>query len=186
MAQKISITKYKKIIMLILVVVAAIVCIAATYITEYNINKVTREDVFTTEMTKTYKSADEFLENFTEFKIVLDKVVEPYEETLGKHTFMIETEAAETSQLKSEIKVSIALGADWIKYISEIQNRNVTIGKDDQSITIKNIDTKFPAKSNLLFTPKVQPKLYAMVEWSEKDGYQYYTYLEFDYNEYAE
>ena len=186
MAQKISITKYKKIIMLILILVAVIICTAATYITEYNVNKVSREDVFTTEMTKTFKSFNEFKEgNFSKFEITLEKVVEPYDNTLGSHTFLIETTATETSQVKKTIKVSLALGADWVKYISDVDYKNITVGDINQKITIDNIDTKFPIKGNLLFLPEIQPTLYVMIEWSEKDNSQYYTYLELSYEDYS-
>lgn len=183
MAQKISITKYKKIIMLSLIAVAAIICIVATYVTEYNNNKVTIDDVFTTEMNKTFKSSEEFTANFTEFKIVLDKIVEPYDETLGKHTFIVETTAAETSKIKGEISVTIALGANWVKYISETGNSSIEIGKENEKVSINGIDVTFPLKGDLLFLPKLEPTVYVMVEWGEKDNSEYYTYLEFDYSE---
>ena len=184
MAQNLSITKYKKIIMLVLIVVAAIICVAATYITEYNVNEVTREDVFPTDETmKGYTSKEDFLANFTEFEIVLTKVVDPYDETLGKHTFTVNTTAAETSKIKGNLSVSIALGANWVKYISKTGTSNVEIGKENETVEISSIDQTFPLKGDLLFVSNIEPTVYVLVEWSEKDNSQHYTYLEFDYSE---
>jgi hypothetical protein len=184
MAQKLSITKYKKIIMLSLILVAAIICVAATYITEYNINEVTREDVFPTDETKKgYTSEEDFLKNFTEFKIELTKVVDPYDETLGKHTFTVNTTAAETSTIKGDISVTIALGANWVKYISNTGKATVEIGEENETVEINGIDQTFPLDGNLLFVTNIEPTVYVLVEWSEKNNSHHYTYLEFDYSE---
>lgn len=177
-------TKYKKIIMLALILVATIICVSATYITEYNLNKVIREDIFPTEEGKTgFRTEEEFLANFTEFEIVLDKIIEPYDEISGKHTFLVKTTAAETSNIKGEIKVTMALGANWIKYISDTGSSSIEIGKENETVEIRNIDTKFPAKGDLLFVSNIEPTVYVMVEWSEKDNSKHFTYLEFDYND---
>ena len=66
--------------MLLLVVLAVVICVFATYITEYNQNEVSREDVLTAEVTSSYESNEELLENFKEFKIYLSKDVEPYKD----------------------------------------------------------------------------------------------------------
>ena len=177
-------TKYKKIIMLVLVLVATIICISATYITEYNLNKVTREDVFPTNEEKTgFRTEEEFLANFTEFKITLDKVIDPYDETLGKHTFIVEATETETSKIKGDLTVSIALGANWIKYISNTGKSSIEIGEENEKVEISNIDVKFPAKGDLLFVSNIEPTVYVMIEWSEKDNSKHYTYLEFDYSD---
>ena len=184
MAQNLSITKYKKIIMLALIVVAVIICVTATYITEYNINKVTREDIFPTDETKKgYTSEEDFLENFTEFEIVLTKVIDPYDETLGKHTFTVNTTAAETSKIKGNLSVSIALGANWVKYTSNTGTATVEIGEENEKVEISGIDQTFPLKGDLLFVSNIEPTVYVLVEWSEKDNSQHYTYLEFDYSD---
>ena len=184
MAQKISIVKYKKIIMLALVVIAAIICITATYITEYNLNEVTREDIFPTNETKKgYTSEEDFRANFTEFEIILDKAVDPYEDNLGTHTFVVKTTAAETSKIKGDIDVTIVLGANWVKYQSEQGHSHVEIGEENETVVIGNIDTTFPLKGDLLFVTNIEPTVYVLVEWSEKDNSQHYTYLELNYSD---
>ena len=184
MAQKISITKYKKIIMLTLVVIAVIICVAATYITEYNLNEVTREDIFPTDETKKgYTTEEDFLANFSEFEIILDKVVDPYDEVLGKHTFVVKTTATETSKIKGDLSVTMALGANWVKYISSTGHGTVEIGEEKETVVIGSIDTTFPLKGDLLFVSNIEPTVYVLIEWSEKDNSQHYTYLELDYSD---
>lgn len=184
MAQKLSITKYKKIIMLALVVIAAIICITATYITEYNLNEVTREDVFpTNETNKGYTSEEDFKANFSEFDIILDKIVDPYENELGTHTFVVKTTAAETSKIKGDLKVTIVLGANWVKYQSEQGYSSIEIGEENETVTIGKIDTTFPLKGDLLFVTNIEPTVYVLIEWSEKDNSHHYTYLELDYSD---
>ena len=185
MAQKLSITKYKKIIMLALIVIATIICITATYITEYNLNEVTREDVFPTDETsKGYTSEEDFRANFSEFDIILDKIVDPYENELGKHTFVVKTTAAETSKIKGDLEVTIVLGANWVKYQSdEGHNSSVEIGAENETVTIGNIDKTFPLKGDLLFVTNIEPTVYVLIEWSEKDNSHHYTYLELDYSD---
>lgn len=191
MAQKISLSKYKKIIMLALVLVSIIICVFATYISEYNLNKVSREDVLTMEMTKNYKSSEEFLENFSVFNIYLSENIAPYKdgETLvaGKQVFTVNTVASATSQVKGDLKITIGLGANWIKFISKTgSNEKVEVGSNDEKITINNIETTFPAKGDLWFVTVDAPTLYVLVEWSEKNNSQYYTYLEYDYETYSQ
>ena len=64
--------------MLALVLISIVIIITATYVTTYNNNKITREDVLTADMSsKTQKDFEEdFLSNFDEFKIYLSSEVE--------------------------------------------------------------------------------------------------------------
>jgi hypothetical protein len=187
-SKKLPLLKYKKLIMLLLVVLAVVICVFATYITEYNLNKVSREDVLTTEVTSSYESNEELLENFKEFKIYLSKDVEPYKDNgemvYGKKEFTIITEAKEDSEIKGTIKVTIGLGANWIKYISKTATKSVTVGKET-TLTISDIDTSFPANGYLLFVQVDSPVLYVLVEWSDYAGSRHHTYLEYNYKTYS-
>ena len=73
MKEKFDILKYKKIIMLALILVSITILITATYITTYNNNIITREDVITTNMSgKIQKDFEkDFLSNFEEFSIYM-------------------------------------------------------------------------------------------------------------------
>lgn len=188
MSKKLSLFKYKKLIMLTLIVVAVVICVFATYITEYNINKVSREEVLTTEVTSTYKDKDEFLSNFSEFKIYLSQDIEPYTDngvmTYGKKVFTIKTTANENSQVKGTVKITLGLGADWIKYISKTVTKTVTVGKQVDA-TIVDIDKTFPTDGKLWFVTVDHPTLYVLAEWSDYSGTKYHTYLEYDYETYS-
>ena len=63
------ISKYKKIIFIGLILVSVIICICATYITEYNKTKVNPEELLTS--TYEYKDSSEFLNNFNSFVSIL-------------------------------------------------------------------------------------------------------------------
>ena len=187
--EKVSIFKYKKIIMLVLILVAIAIIIPAIYITEYNINKVTREDVLTQDMSsKDFKSSDEFLSNFEEFVIYLSNETEAkfdngklFEE--GSREFTVDAKEKTDSKITSEyIKVTIGMGANWVKYISATATGNVRSAK--HTIELNNLKENFPLQGNLLFLPKIEPTLYVLVEWSEL-GENYYTYLEYDYSQYS-
>ena len=77
----------------------------------------------------------------------------------------------------------VASGANWVKYISNTGTATVEIGKDKETVEISSIDQTFPLKGDLLFVSNIEPTVYVLVEWSEKDNSQHYTYLEFDYSE---
>lgn len=186
MDKKISILKYKKIIMLALIVISVVIIIAATYITGYNVNKVVREDVLTQDMSaKIYKSSEDFLGNFDEFKIYLsDERVYTKDVQEGWREFTVIAKTNTESDIKKEIYVTLGMGANWVKYISELSDRETVKIGEEREIKIENIEQKFPLKSSLLFTPKVEPTLYVLVEWSELNT-NYYTYLEYDYKTYS-
>ena len=79
-----KILKYKKIIMLALVLVSIITCVCAAYITEYKKTKVTPEILFTEiEETRTYKDSEEFLKNYEYFYIYTERYVEATEDDKG-------------------------------------------------------------------------------------------------------
>ncbi len=187
MSKKFSLLKYKKIIMLALVLIAIVICVFATYITEYNINKVSREDVLTTEVTSAYEESNVFLNNFSDFKIYLSQEIVPYKDNdelvYGKKVFTVITVASEDSEIKT-VKFTIGLGANWIKYISNTATKTVTIGKNTD-ITISNIDTVFPTNGKLWFVNVTHPTLYVLVEWSDYAGSKHHTYLEYDYKTYS-
>ena len=189
MKEKFDILKYKKIIMLALIIVSITILITATYITTYNNNIITREDVITTNMSsKTQKDFEQdFLSNFEEFSIYMsseeevkydgDKVFE-----YGSRKFTVKNTVKEESKI-SNIKVTLGMGANWVGYKSSTKSSTV---KNDGSTTstISNIDVMFPLKNDLLFTPKIEPTLYVLVEWSEL-GMNYYAYYEYDYSVYS-
>ena len=62
-------------------------------------------------------------------------------------------------------------------------NPNTIVGEENEKVEISNIDVKFPAKGDLLFVSNIEPTVYVMIEWSEKDNSKHYTYLEFDYSD---
>ena len=177
--------------MLALILVAIAIIIPAIYITDYNVNKVTREDVLTQDMSsKDFKSKEEFLSNFEEFKIYLSNETEAkfengklLEGEEGSREFTVKKKENENSKITSEyIKVTLGMGANWVKYISETRTSNIK--GESQTIELGNLEVLFPLKGDLLFLPEVEPTLYVLVEWSEL-GENYYTYLEYEYSEYS-
>ena len=188
MNKKFSLLKYKKIIMLSLILIAVIICLCATYITEYNLNKVSREDVLTTEVTSAYETNEDFLSNFSEFTIYMSQDIKPYKDNdelvYGKKVFTILTQASDNSEIKGTIKVTIGLGADWIKYISSTASKTVTIGKNAE-VTISSIDKSFPENGKLPLVSVEAPTLYVLVEWSDYAGSRHHTYFEYDYKTYS-
>ena len=189
MKQKFNILKYKKIIMLALILISIIIIITATYITTYNNNKVTREDVLTADMSSKIQKDFEkdFITHFDEFKIYLDDEEEvKYDgdklfET-GSRTFSVENKVKEDSTV-SNIKVTLGMGANWVKYISDTRTGSVK-NNSSTTITISNIEELFPLQGDLWFLPKLEPTLYVMVEWSEYNT-NYYAYYEYDYSVYS-
>ena len=189
MKQKFNILKYKKIIMLALILISIVIIITATYITTYNNNKVTREDVLTADMSSKIQKDFEkdFITHFDEFKIYLDDEEEvKYDgdklfET-GSRTFSVENKVKEDSTV-SNIKVTLGMGANWVKYISETRTGSVK-NNSSTTITISNIEELFPLQGDLWFLPKLEPTLYVMVEWSEYNT-NYYAYYEYDYSVYS-
>ena len=187
-----GIFKYRKIIMLVLILIAVIICISATYITTYEANVVTREDVITKQVTSTYKSSEEFLSNFEKFEIKLTQAIDPYKdnagtEVLGSYKFKVENKTNESSRIREtvDLKVTAGLGANWIGFKSQTAaNNSVDVNSSTATLTIKNIDTIFPTVGPLWFVNVDAPTLYVLVEWSEIDGSQFHTYLEFSEAEY--
>ena len=178
--------------MLVLVLIAVIICAFATYLTEYNKNKVTATDVITAELGENYEevSNDEFLANFETFDISLTNYIKPWDNggTLekGTKTFTIVTKANENSKIRGKIKVTIGLGANWIGYKSVTVSKTFEVGASNITLNITDITDDFPMKGKLWFTKVEQPTLYVLVEWSEvlnTKPYRY-TFLEYDYNDY--
>ena len=185
---KSAIFKYRKLIMLTLSLVAVIICLVATYVTEYNNNKIEIEELFTIEETRKYKTSEEFLNFFDSFSIVLSKEVDPHEDENGNlvkttKTFTVSTTLKETSEIK-KVSMKICLAADWVNYVSNIgsSSSNMTLDSDN-TIQITGIDTKFPLEGNLWFVKVDQPTLYVLVYWSENNTH-YYTYLQYTHSEY--
>ena len=188
-----KISKYKKVVMLVLILLGLSICVAGAYITTLKRNKVTVEDVITTKLTGYEKvSSEEFLANFTTFEIKETSYIKPFDDNgnvvVGSKTYTVYTEAAADSKIRGKIKVTIGLGASGVGYISETDTLDVTIGKDNQELIINvDFDDEFPQKGSLWFIKAEQPTLYVLVEWSETvntNPYRY-TYLEFDYSEYC-
>lgn len=193
-----TLSKYKKIIMLSLVLIGLIIIVTAAYITEYNKNKVTIEDVFgDIEVTGTYVEAEEFLSNFDTFAVYLEENKTAYEDEetgeikAGEMIFKIAALKKEDSNYKAKIDVKAKLGANWVKFISQQTSTSVktTITSDVKytptELNIRNIEQIFPAKGKLWFTSIDNPTLYLMVTWGEiGTNNLYYTYLEYTYDEY--
>ena len=195
-----KILKYKKVIMLSLIFVSLIIIVTATYVTEFSKNKVTVEDAFNKdEITRTYVDSEEFLSNFETFAVYLaddETQKKPYKDengniVKGQMTFKIAALKKDDSEYKGTISVVGRLGANWINYLSDKSSTvsvkttgtygyTYTPGK----LEIKNIDQIFPAKGKLWFTSVENPTLYLLITWSEVDNTQYYTTLEYSYDEY--
>ena len=191
MKNKISILKYKKIIMLSLVLISVIIVIAAMYITEFNINKVTREDVLTKTPAGIYKEFKDFDEQFETFKIYLDSEDEFMKDDEGNileygiRKFGIETKLKDASDI-SKVNITLGMGANWVKYISSSASSgsNGIDLNDTDYISFNDLDTLFPLQGKLLFLPKLQPTLYVLIEWSELNT-NYHTYVEYEYSQYS-
>lgn len=200
MALKQNIMKYKKVIMLSLIVVSIVICVLATYITGANKNKVTAEDVFADILTEQYYekyeevSSEDFLANFESFHIYQSKYLEPYDETLGYRYFKIDATKKEDSKIKNPIKVYVGLGANWVGYSVHSNSAEVDLNKISQAKEyywkIDNItsDDTFPMKGNLLFTKAKEPTMYVLIEWTTEIGKNNnkYTILEIDYETFTQ
>ena len=179
--------------MIALVLIAVIICVTASYVTEYNKNKVDAETIFEApEEDREYKSAKEFYENFEYFEIYLaEGSSEAYYDQndsliSGTQRFLIESKKGENYNLRNTVTLQFALGANWIGYTSNVTSAKSPEVGEKTTVTISNIEQIFPAKGNLLFTNVKKPTLYVMVKWTEKDNERYYTYIELKYKEYFE
>lgn len=188
-----KIVKYKKIIMLVAVVLGLAICVIGSYHAVYKANVVEAHDVIPNNL-EGYKEAskDEFLANFSKFEIKLTGIIDPYTHNdntvVGSKTFTVYTEKATGSKINGEMKVTIGLGANWIKYIGENSGQiDVKVGKDTPLVLNYDFNDQFPKKGSLWFIEVEQPTLYVLVEWSDditKKPYKY-TYLEYDYSQYS-
>lgn len=184
-----KILKYKKIIMLSLILVAVIICVCATYITEWRKNKIDVETLFTTiEEDRTFKDNDEFLENYEYFYIYLLEGKDAYmndNDSLvsGTKKFKVVSKDSEDMDIKN-VSIQIKLAANWIGFQSNDASTNKYTSSNETTLTISNITQIFPAKGKLLFTNVKQPTLYVLIKWSDNSGDRYYTYLEMEYKEY--
>lgn len=184
-----KILKYKKIIMLALILVAAIICVSASYITEYNKTKVSAETIFTTiEETRTYKDSEEFYKHFEYFHIYASEYKTAHEDlngnlVNGKAVFTIKSKNAENCKAKN-INVSVALAANWIEFQALNDQAKDHSSKNETTIKISNINQIFPAKGKLWFTGADQPTLYVMIKWTENETNRYYTFIELSYDQF--
>ena len=188
-----KILKYKKIIMLALILVAAIICVSAAYITEYNKTKIDVETLFTDiEEGRTFVDSEEFLKNYEYFHIFLkegssDAYLNSNDELVsGTQRFSVVSKNADSYSIRKDtVSIQAILAADWIGFISSSASTTKYTSGKDATLTISNIAQIFPAKGDLWFTGAKHPTLYVLVKWSEKDGQRYYTYLELEYKEYS-
>ena len=182
--------KYRKIIMLALVLVSVIIIITAMYVTEYNNNKVTREDVLTSTPSGEYKDSNEFLKLFDTFKIYMSDeqtvMFDDNGEVLqhGSRTFTIDTKLKENADIQKDVYVTLGLGANWVKYIATTSRSKIYLGESGK-IKFSNVDALFPLQGDLLFLPKLEPTLYVLIEWSNSLNKNFYTYLEYEYSVYS-
>lgn len=193
MSKMSKVLKYKKIIMIALVFVALIICVTATYVTEYNKNKVEVETLFEApEEDREYKDEKDFYKNFEYFEIYLNVgSEEAYVDSNGhlipgKLKYTVESKKGENYNLRGSISIQAANGANWIGYRSEVSASKTHQPGEITMITINNVNQIFPAKGKLWFTNVNKPTLYVMVKWTEKDNERYYTYIELKYDEYSE
>lgn len=190
MTFKSAIFKYRKIIMLSLALIAVIICIVATYVTEYNNNKVEVETLFTVEETRKYKTSDEFDAYFDNFEIKLTKEIAPHKDendnfVTGTKTFTVTTALKENVTIK-KVQLKLCLAADWVGYKSNVGTSSSNMNLElENTIVINGIDTTFPMNGNLLFVNVKEPTLYVLASWSE-DNIQYYTYLTFEASQYLD
>ena len=186
-----KILAYKKIIMIVLIAISLAIIVTATYVTTYNANEVTREEVLTNTPTGEYRSNEEFYANFDTFEITIDDnkgLVKPYTDSNGNlvsgyFKFKVTSSLAEDSKIKNSVKVTGGLGANWINYISKTGSTSFTPGSTSATFKIDGIDKTFPASGSLLFVTVDYPTLYVLVEWQELSSY-YYTYLQFTPDQY--
>lgn len=185
---------YRRLIFLIIVVVAIITCICATYITEYNKNVMNPQKAFAdkdvTNLTEV--SQAEFLNCFSTFEIYATEMIDPIFEgkellQSGRMKFAIETKLAEETNFKgTTFKITAKLGASWIGYTSNSSSTiTVTVGKKSTALTISNIDKYFPCNGNLWFTSVKHPTLYLYVQWTNTDGQSCYTFLTYNYSSFS-
>ena len=178
--KKFNLLKYKRLLMIGVLLVAVIICVTATYITEYNKNKVTVDDVLGISAIegKEHVDFDEFLENFDSFKIHLEEKLNPNEATatIGKRVYVITVDFADDAEFDSDkFTAKIGLGADWIHYVSDLGSTTVSETNVERIITISNVNHTFPTSGNLWFTNVDKPTVYLYLEWAV-DGESFYTY----------
>ena len=182
-SKKVNILNYKKLIMLGVLLVAVIICVTATYVTEYNKNKVTAEDVLKiSEIQREYVELDEFLENFKSFKVELTEKLNPNEktDTKGKREYVITVEFEKDAEFENDkFTAKIGLGANWVGYVSALKETTISESNVERVITISPIDHTFPTKGGLWFTSVEGPTVYLLLQWSY-DGKDFYTYTTVD------
>ena len=132
---------------------------------------------------------NDFMNHFEEFVIYLDKEEEvKYDgdelfET-GDREFIVKNTVKESSKSTiSNIKVTIGMGANWVKYISNTSTSSVRVNSST-TLIISGIENTFPLKPSLWFVPDQEPTLYIMVEWSEYNT-NYYAYYEYSSSVYS-
>ena len=186
-----KILKYKKIIMLVLILAAVITCVCAAYVTEYNKTKVSAETLFTEiEETRTYKDSEEFFKNYEYFHIYSEKYTEATEDSKGNLLpgsckFKVVSKDAQSKKAKS-VGLEIKLAANWIGFQSNSATTSNYNSKNGATLSISNINQIFPAKGKLLFTNVEQPTLYVLIKWTENEKDRYYTFIELDFEEYSQ
>ena len=176
--------------MLALVLVSVIIIITSMYVTEYNNNKVTREDVLTSTPSGEYKDSNEFLKLFDTFKIYMsDEQTVMFDDNgevlqYGSRTFTIDTKLKENADIQKDVVVTLGLGVNWVKYMASTSRYSIDLDESEE-IKFSNIDTLFPLQGDLLFLPKLEPTLYVLIEWSNSLNKNFYTYLEYEYSVYS-
>ena len=191
-----------RIIMLCLVVLAVIICVIATFVTEYTTNNVSAEKAFETKIEEGWVevSNDDFLKHFITFDLKEDKLITPLFvngelDTPGKATISLKTEFDNEVVNKMDKKerllnetttltVYAKYGADWLGFYSnEASFSNYTIGSTSPTTrTINDFNQKFPARK-LLFISIENPELFGLVKWTYNNT-TYYTLLTLTANEY--
>ena len=182
--KKFNLLKYKRLIMIGVLLVAVIICVTASYITEYNKNKVTVDDVLNLSAieNKEHVEFDEFLENFDSFKIHLEEKLNPNEatSTIGKRVYVITVDFADDADFDNDkFTAKIGLGANWVHYVSDLGSTTVSETNVERTITVSNVEHTFPASGNLWFTNVSKPTVYLYLEWVV-DGESFYTYTTVD------
>ena len=173
---------------------AVIICVFASYITEYKKTKIDVEALFpmgeAIEEDRIFKDSEEFLKNYEYFYIYTEKYTEATQDSNGNlingtHKFKVVSKDAPTNKARS-VHFQIKLAANWIGFQSSEATKNNYSSAKGATLTISNIAQIFPAKGKLWFTKVEEPTLYVLVKWTGVDGLRYYTFMELDYEQYSQ
>ena len=189
----------RKLILLGAIVLGVIIWIIATYVTEYNMNKVSVEKAYESTIQETWVevSEEDFMKHFTTFSLTESKYIEPIFKGDGS---VKESGSAEltlyaeynTSISKKEqkfyanetFKVYAKYAANWIGYYSNQATWSSYQVEKTTNAKITGIDQLFPV-NRLLFVTVEAPELFVLITWSDDNNVTNYTLLSLDQSVYT-